>query len=68
MSPEERLVRLETQMANVLEDFHEMKTDIRAIRDTLQEARGGWKALMFVGGAGAALGASVAKFLPFFVR
>lgn len=64
MSPEERLVRLETQMTSVLADFHEMKADIRAIRDTLQEARGGWRALMFVGGAGAAFGGAVVKFLP----
>lgn len=75
MSPEERLARLEAQMVAVMDDYDdmrsdqkEMKADIRLIRETLQEARGGWRVLMLVGGAGATVGGLLVKFLPMAVR
>jgi len=71
VSPEERLTKLEVEMINVRDDYKDMRADhklmaadIRVIRETLQEAKGGWKALMIVGGAGATLGGLLVKFLP----
>lgn len=51
-------------MQTLLQDYAEIKSDIRAIRDTLQEAKGGWRVLMLVGGAGAAIGGLIVKLLP----
>jgi hypothetical protein len=59
----ERVASLETKVT----DIADMKKDIREIRDTLAQARGGWKTLMMVGGAAGAAGAIVGKFLPFFM-
>lgn len=39
--------------------------DIKTILTVLSEARGGWKALMIVGGVSGAIGALIAKVLPF---
>jgi hypothetical protein len=65
MTPEERLARLEVQMETVEKSVEKIGTNVEAIRDTLSEAKGGWKTLLLVGGAAGALGAFAAKFLPF---
>lgn len=64
-SPEERIAVLETKHTTVEQDIVELKADVRIIRDTLLEARGGWKLFMMVGGFSAAAGAMVGKFLPY---
>jgi hypothetical protein len=38
-----------------------MNITISAIQATLSEARGGWRTLMWIGGAGAAAGAAATK-------
>ena len=65
MTPEERLARLEQQMADTRDDLKEMRQDVRVIRDTLSEAKGGWKTLALIAGASGTLGALAVKFLPF---
>ena len=47
------------------EEDRMMREDIRAIRETLSEARGGWKTLMLVGGVAGVMGAVAAKLFPF---
>jgi hypothetical protein len=42
-------------------DVAEMRADLRAIRETLAEARGGWKAIMVVAGFSGTLGAALMK-------
>ena len=59
----ERLATLEQQMRDSRDDMAELKQDVKAIRGTLAEARGGWKLLMLLGGAAAALGAAFGKLL-----
>lgn len=44
-------------------ELSEMRTDLRVIRDTLTEARGGWKTLMVVGGMSGTIGAFAAKWV-----
>jgi hypothetical protein len=58
---------LETEMRVVKDDVAEIKQDVRAIRDTLSQAKGGYKTLMLVGGMAGAVGALLGKFLPFFM-
>lgn len=59
----ERLVTLEQQMRDSREDMAELKQDVKAIRSVLAEARGGWKILLLLGGAAAAIGAAFGKLL-----
>lgn len=66
MIPDERdrLTRVETQMGDVRESLAEIKRDLRAIRNTLEQARGGWKALALIGGLSGAAGALLTKLSP----
>ena len=57
---------LKTELTYVRKDLDEVKDDLKAIKETLQEARGGWKTLMLVGGISSSIGALLAKFLPWF--
>lgn len=59
----ERIIVLETQMNAMLEQHKQMGHDIRIILNTLAEARGGWRMMMLVGGAGGAIGAFLGKWL-----
>jgi prefoldin subunit 5 len=53
---------LQTDMDRLVSDVHDIKKTLNAINSTLAEARGGWKVLMMVGGAGGALGGVVTHF------
>lgn len=64
MTPEERIARLEVQMADVREDIGEIKDDVKAMRRTMDEARGGWKALAVVSGLSATVGGVIVKIAP----
>jgi len=59
----ERIAVLETQMAAMLKQHDDMAADIKVILNTLAEARGGWRMMMLVGGAGGAIGAFLGKWL-----
>lgn len=50
---------LQVDMDKLVADMEDMKKTLNAISQTLSEARGGWKVLMLVGGAGGALGAII---------
>lgn len=54
-----KITALETSVA-------EMRTDLRAVRETLSEARGSWRTLLAVAGFSSALGALMVKLFPFF--
>lgn len=45
-----------------------MQSDMRSIKETLAEARGGWRVLMLIGGAGGALGAAVTHWVSTFLH
>jgi prefoldin subunit 5 len=47
---------LQDDMDKVLESIKTMQVTLTAIDKTLSEAKGGWKMLMLVGGAGGAVG------------
>jgi Na+/H+ antiporter NhaB len=49
-------------MDRLVADMDDIKKTLNDINSTLAEARGGWKVLMMVGGAGGALGAVVTQF------
>ena len=57
--------RLEGRMSSVERDLSGMKTDLRCILKTLNEARGGWKTLLLAAGVAGTVGAFATKLLPF---
>ena len=50
---------LQQDMDRVVQDMDEVKKSLNEIKKTLSEARGGWRVLMYVGGAGGVLGGSL---------
>ncbi len=57
------VARMEVQVERLEKDMAELKDDVKAIRATLDKASGGWRVLMMVGGASAAIAAFVTKIL-----
>lgn len=58
---------LQDDMDKVLESIKTMQTTLTAIDKTLSEAKGGWKMLLLIGGAGGAIGSFLtylANWLP----
>jgi len=58
---ETEIKHLQADMDKLVSDMDDIKTTLNSINNTLAEARGGWKVLMMVGGAGGALGATVTQ-------
>ena len=56
---------LQVDMDKLVSDMEAMKKTLTAISLTLSEARGGWKVLMLVGGAGGALGAGILQIIHY---
>ena len=56
--------RLEGRMNSVERDLSVMKTDLRCILKTLNEARGGWKTLLLAAGVAGTIGALASKLFP----
>ena len=56
---------LKARMMRVEADQIGMAGDLKAIRSSLDQAKGGWKTLMLVGGLAGAVGALVVKVIPF---
>lgn len=52
---------LQEDMNKLLVEMAHMSDSLVTISSTLSEARGGWKVLMLVGGAGGALGAIISQ-------
>jgi prefoldin subunit 5 len=59
---ETEIKHLQADMDRLVADMEDIKKTLNSINPTLAEARGGWKVLMMVGGAGGALGAIVTQF------
>jgi len=57
------VARLEVQVERLEKDMTEMRDDIRFIRKKLDEATGGWKVFMLVGGVGVAIGGVLIKII-----
>jgi hypothetical protein len=52
--------KLEAQVEQLTKDVHTLKETVEAMRDLMQNAMGGWRVLMVVGGAAGTLGALAA--------
>jgi len=50
---------LQHDMDRMVQDMEDVKKSLNDIKKTLSEARGGWRVLMYIGGAGGVLGGSL---------
>lgn len=55
---EERLLNLERDISAQDKRLAQMANQLDAVLEALSEAKGGWKTLMWLGGAGSAFGAA----------
>ena len=56
---ETELKHLQADMDRLVSDMDDLKRSLINIEKTLAEARGGWKVLMMLGGAGGVLGSTI---------
>ena len=54
---------LQAQVTQLHSDMREVLASLQEIRSTLDSAKGGWRTLMWVGGAGVAAGGIIFKLL-----
>jgi hypothetical protein len=59
------LGQMETRIAILEQELHEVRRDTREILTTLSEAKGSWKTMMMLAGFSAAMGAFVSQVLLF---
>lgn len=64
-TPEIDIAILKTEVEYLKGHLYEIRQDTREIKETLSQAKGGWKTLMLVAGISSTVGALAAKFLPF---
>lgn len=64
-TPEIDIAILKTEVEYLKAHLSEIKDDTREIKETLHQAKGGWKTLMLVAGISSTVGALAAKVLPF---
>jgi len=58
---ERELGALEARLGSVERELRELSADVKAIRDTLAQAKGGWRTLVIVAGLSGALSALTIK-------
>ena len=51
--------RLEAQVEQLKNDVHALKETVEAMRDMMQQAKGGWRTLMFLSGVAGSIGAGL---------
>ena len=62
----EKLARMQTDIEAVTVAITQLTVTLSSISITLSEAKGGWRMLMIVGGAGAALGSGIVYLIHLF--
>lgn len=62
----EKLARMQTDIEAVTVAITQLTVTLSSINITLSEAKGGWRMLMVVGGAGAALGSGIVYLIHLF--
>lgn len=51
--------RLEAQVEQLIEDMKGMKANVQAMRDLMEQGKGGWKTLVWLGGLAAAVSSAI---------
>lgn len=64
-TPEIDIAILKTEVEYLKGHIAEIRDDTKEIKETLHQAKGGWKTLMLVAGISSTIGALATKFMPF---
>lgn len=64
---ETEIKHLQADMDKMVADMEAIKTALNQINQTLSEAKGGWKVLLLLGGAGGVLGSAITQILQHWV-
>lgn len=64
---ETEIKHLQADMDKMVADMEAVKTALNQINQTLSEAKGGWKVLLLLGGAGGVLGSAITQILQHWV-
>lgn len=51
--------KLEAKVEQLVKDMEEMKANVQAMRDLMEQGKGGWKTLVWLGGLAAAIGSAI---------
>lgn len=60
-SDDREIGRLQADVQTLKDDVHELRGDMKYVRATLSEAKGGWKTVILVAGIAATIGGVVTK-------
>ena len=51
--------QLEQQVSQLTRDVHTLKENVQAMRDLMEQSKGGWRTLVWLGGIAGTVGAAV---------
>ena len=51
--------RLEAQVEQLIKDMDTLTTNVQAMRDLMEQSKGGWRTLVFLGGIASTMGALI---------
>ena len=55
--------RLEAQVEQLIKDMDTLTTNVQAMRDLMEQSKGGWKMLAILGGLAGTIGGAIGWFL-----
>jgi hypothetical protein len=55
--------QLEQQVAQLSRDVHTLKENVQAMRDLMEQSKGGWRTLVWLGGIAGTVGGAVGWFV-----
>lgn len=64
---EAEIKHLQADMDKLVQDMESIKSTLFEVQRTLAEAKGGWRILMLLGGAGAVVGTSITTAIHYFL-
>lgn len=64
---ETEIKHLQADMDKMVADMEAIKASLNQINQTLSEAKGGWKVLMMLGGAGGVLGSAITQIVQHWI-
>lgn len=55
--------KMESQVAQLVKDMDEMKANVQAMRNLMEQSKGGWRVLVFLGGIVGTIGGVIGWFI-----
>lgn len=65
---EAEIKHLQADMDKLVQDMDEIKSTLLEVQKTLAEAKGGWRVLMMLGGAGAVIGSLLTQVIHYWAN